>query len=427
MARARTRTKLPLDEWARILGLDPYHFNQIQLPTTIRETVPCDVVWKQHAWQEAAQLAREDIAQAISQAERMLENHLRFHLRPAWTVDERQTLRQPGASEILNIGAVDARGFGRTVKTDWGHFISGGIEAKTVILAGAAVVYSDQDGDGFDETATVTAATTVTDPDEIAVYYPGQSARDEWEIRPLIDPLTHRRHVIISAGTVTIRMPKYALVDEALLEDISPNAVDGEVNANFLATVDVYRHFNDPQQQLTFLWDPRLSFCDCIDGSCPACAHDTQTGCLLAGDFRRGQIHLAPATWNATTEQFDGAQFAIGRSPDGVRLWYYSGYQDRQQDAPNVEMEDELARAVAYLSVKFLQRPLCGCDNVQSYVRLLGQDLAYEIGTDAANTSYQLSDRVLLNPFGTERGAVMAWSIVNQDGVKQPVAHAVRL
>ncbi len=260
MARARTKTYLPLDTWAEIVGLDPRHFNQVTTP--VKPVTSCSVVMKQYDWQEAQAVSRESIAQAIQQAERMVTRVLGYTPLPDWIVDERVRTWQPGIPEVINQGLADARGFPMPAPLRMKHFISGGIEAKTLIEAGASVALTDEDGDAYFETATVTVATTVTDPDEIAVYYPGEAGRDEWEIRPLNDPITRRRSVSIAAGVATIVMATHQLVDADLLAALDPGPVDGAVLSNFLATVDVYHHRNDPQQQITQLWAPTQGLCD---------------------------------------------------------------------------------------------------------------------------------------------------------------------
>ena len=416
MARAQTVTKLPMDRWARILGFDPRHFNQVevsQLP--IHTPASCNTVIAQWSWQSSDKIAREDIAQAIQQAEWDIEDYLNFNLLPTWIVDERRHMTQPGIPYVLNIGARDARGFAQSLGPLSGHFISGGIEAKDLIEASSPVVYTDQDGDGYRETATITAATTVTDPEQIAVYYPGEGARDEWEVRPLDNPRTHRRDVSISAGVVTIVLATEQLVDPDLLDALAVASVDGSDILNFLATVDVYRHYNDPQQQATLLWNPHGGFCGCSDGSCPACQHSTQAACLLASNFENGIVRFSPALFNATTGEFTAQSFAVGRMPDNIRLWYRAGFQDKsdRRVAPLIEMDDQMARAVTFLSIKYITRPFCGCENIVNLTKHLAEDLSINLSTEPKTTSYQLSDRILDIPFGQTRGAIQAWQIVN--------------
>jgi hypothetical protein len=416
MARARTKTLLPLDTWAEIVGLDPRHFNQVT--TAALPNTSCSAVVKQYAWQESGQVAREDIAQAIAHAERQVTRELGYTPVPDWIVDERVRTVQPGIPDVINKGQADARGFAMPAFLAKKHFITGGIEAKTLIEAGADMAYTDEDGDGYLETATVIVATTVTDPAEIAVYYPGENGRDEWEIRPLNDPLTRRRSVTIAGGNATIVMASEQLVDANLLAALNPAAVDGDVASNFNATVDVFRHFNDPQTQVTLMWLPTAQFCDCGTTGCVTCAHTVQTGCFVSRDLRNSIINFSAATWNATTEAFDTAVPTVSRIPENLRAFYYAGFQDLDHaDAPRLEMDPDLARHIAYLSLLHLPRPVCSCDAVKTLFADKRTDLALRVSTQAASQSYQLSPRHLNNPWGTQRAAIEAWSFLHQGDV----------
>jgi hypothetical protein len=413
MARARTKTLLPLDTWAEIVGLDPRHFNQVT--TAAKPNTLCSQVMKQYAWQESGQVGREDVAQAIAQAEQMVTAELGYTPLPDWVVDERVRTSQPGIPNVINIGHSDARGFAMPAFLRRKHFITGGIEAKVVIEAEAAVVYTDEDGDGYAETATITVATTVTDPDEIAVYFPGESARDEWEVRPLNDPLTRRRSVTIAGGNVVIVMAAEQLVDPGLWDALNPVAVDGNNAANFQVEMDVYRHFNDPQQQVTLMWLPTAQFCDCGTTGCVTCAHTVQTGCLVARDQRNSIANFSAATWNATDEAFDTATPTLSRIPENLRVWYYAGLRDQDHAiAPRLEMDPAMARHISYLALLHLPRPVCTCDAVKTLFADKRTDLALRVGTQASSQSYQLSPRHLNNPWGTQRAAIDAWSFFHQ-------------
>lgn len=423
MARATPKTWLPLDTWAEILGLNPLHFNQV-----IDENMPqgsCSRVWKQWAWQEADQIGRFDAALAIAQAESVISEQVGYNLIPDWTVDERVRTTQPGIPEVVNFGGLNVRGFNMTTQVAKGHLVSGGIEAKDLIEAGATVTYLDQDADGYAETARVFVTSDV-DPDEIAVYYPGEDADDGWEIRPLNNPLTNRRRVTdAGGGLISIIFARAQAVDPLIMSALDPGPANGQDDSDFLATVDVYRHYNDPQQQVTLMWAPHGSFCDCGGTTCIVCAHSTQTGCLLASNFRTGGFHYRPGTWSATDEDFDAASFAINRNPDNLRLWYYSGFQAKGKSAPTLEMADDVARIVTYLSLTYLTRRLCNCNNVELLADQMREDLALNLGTPTGTRNFQMNASDLGNPFGTMRGAVMAWRWANQNS--RTIGQAVAL
>jgi hypothetical protein len=212
----------------------------------------------------------------------------------------------------------------------------------------------------------------------------------------------------------TIVIGTHQLVDPDLLNAFAPVAVDGQVVANFLAVVDVYRHFNDPQTQVTLMWAPFVGNCDCGLTSCEMCAHSVQTGCLLAHNYRNGIVRFSPAAWDATTEQFNSRTPTGGRQPDNLRVFYRAGWEDPKPNAiaPKLEMENVLARVVAFLSLRYLARPVCGCDNVKELTRRMSMDLAAEVAQGESSQSFKMSPRQLDNRFGTERGAIEAWDFV---------------
>jgi len=410
MARATTRTLLPLDRFAELLGIDPLHFNQIT--TTKRRTATCASVWKQFAWQESSQVGREDVAEAIQEAENRIAAQIGYKLLPTWEVDERLGAPRPGIAELFMAEPRDLRGFPSSIQTKYGHFIAGGVERKSLIESGVTIVFSDEDLDGWFETATITTAVDydadglpITSGSEVSVYFPNESGAEEWEIRPI-------RSVVITGGTITITMWRHQLVDPALQSVLSPIAVPGDVDTNFVTEVDVYHHYDDPQTQVEMMWSPGVGLCDCGGGTCPTCAHSVQWGCLVAHDYRRGIIRYSPSEWNAVYKEFNSASLSVGRAPDHLRLWYYAGHRDMTRPWPNLQMDRTLERAVAYYSLALLDRPLCGCDNVERAMRKWSEDLALNQGNPTGTVSYQLSPRAIGNPFGMERGALFAWETV---------------
>ncbi len=413
MAIATYKTKLSLDKWAEIIGLDSRHFNQVT--TAAKSVNTCDKVWKQYAWQENDQVSREDVALAIQTAESHIENHLGFRLLPSWEKEEEVKVPQPGDRTLFNVYALSPRGFPLHVPTNWKHFISGGMEKKVLIEDEVAVAYADDDADGYDETATVTVATTVTNPQEICLFHPGHDGADEYEVRPF-------RSISISGGTCTIKLWRHQLVYPSLLEALEPEAVDGEDDSLFSVDIDVYRRYNDPSQQVQLIWSPRPDVDECAD-SCMSCENSYQYGCLNAKDNRLGLVHFRPGTWNALTEKFDSAELSVCRSPDKLKMWYFSGYQDKRRPYPYLQMDPDLERAVAYYSITLLDRPICGCNNLEKVVQKWNEDLSLQISTTDSSSNFKMSDDLLNNPLGTQRGAIFAWNVVKRMGIGKAVRY----
>jgi hypothetical protein len=409
MGRASTRTLLPLDTFARILGMNPLHFNGVELPNSGIKV--CGTPMMQYSWQNADSISREELSEAIAQAESVLSQYLGFKLLPTFEVDERHGWPRAIMPEMWLSSTGNIRGQGSALKADWGHVVAAGVQKRDVIVTNQAIVWSDNDGDTYKETATVTVATSVTDPNEIAVVVPGQSGDPTWEIRPL--------KVAISGGTATITFRREMAVNPALQERLDARSVDGSDDANFLLNVDVYRVWHDPSQQVHFLWESSgPSLCGCGTSSCTTCFLTGQFGCSVVKDYRLGMMSAAPALWNANTQLFEGSGLAVSRAPDQIRLWYRAGFRDKSAVRPMVDMDSRWARAVTYLAASMLDRQLCSCSVAQT--EHWRTDLAFA-SPEGAGT-FNVGRALLDNPIGTTRGAVSAWRLIRTEALGEAAA-----
>lgn len=406
----RTPTLLSIARWGEILGISPISLQQVDVASQYTSASLCGQPTLQYAWQDNARTGREDIARAISTAESMLKNELGYAVLPEWVSQEFNPADQDWRPEIYPWNTQALRGFDRTVTLQEGMFIGGGQRAVAVISAAAAIVYTDLDNDGYDETATVTAATTVTDVNQIAVFFQaadtplGTAADDDWEIRPI--------SVSITGGVATIRFRRELAVKAALVTPLEPVAVDGTDNANFVTAVDVYQRYTDPTTSVRFEWLPTTGITGCGSGTCYACSYTVQTGCLISRDDRLSIVAMHPGTYA------DGAWTSTGwsacRAPDRIIAWYRAGYRDQGRARPYYDMDRRFEEAVTWLSVSLLERPVCGCNNVASLFESYRYDLAQNLSNEAGGMSWQVSPGDLDNPFGTRRGAVMAWKMIDR-------------
>lgn len=403
MGRASTPTLLPLDSYARIMGIDPRHFNGIVTPVWPANR-SCAAIWYQYAWQNVDAVSREDLAEAIQQAEADIAKELGFFVAPSWVEEERQrwTFTHPQEYRFdSNIGLVP-RGLRKTVRTVWAKIFSGGIRATADIAVPTAVPiswdWSDEDGDGEDDTLTIGGTPggeidfgDVTDPCEVAVYFAGHAADECYRIRPIT--------VDIAAGTIVIS--RWLLVNPILWEG-QQGEIDGLVPGNFVDEVDIYRLYNDPSEQVRFEWEP-LPTENCDD----VCGYWYQLGCLGVRDHRRGLVVPYPGRYSEA--EWTGVDFLLSREPDRVRLWYRSG-----EPLEDCEMIRFWQRAVAYYATALLQRKICGCEALERQVAHWAEppSLEYELWPDRATS----------NPFGPQRGAMFAWDKVQQNLIGRGIA-----
>lgn len=406
MARSDFVTWLPLDRWAEIIGLNPLHFNQLDSSILFPNNT-CGDGWFQHSWQHSDRVGRDDIAMAIQQAEQEISREVGFNLLPDWVMEERLQYPKPANPSAYNLWASNPRGMFQSVETPRGYVISGGMKTKSLIEAGSVIVRSDSDGDGYAETCTVIVPITITDTNEVRAYYAAKDGEDSWEIRPIA--------VAISGGFATITFKSWQIVDSERQEYINPQPLDATDPVSYETTIDVYRVWNDPSTQAQFIWENSpIEFCGCGTAGCTACQLGTQAGCFHLRDARLGITVPAPASWDVTTLSFVPQGWAGCRAPDQVRLWYYSGYKDTHRKRPLVEMSNYWEYAVAYFAASKLDRPTCGCSNVQQFIDKWRTDAAYS----ERDGGYTMTAELLSNKLGTSMGALYAYKRVHQNGVR---------
>lgn len=393
MARANTRTLLSLDRFAQIIGLHPLHLNQVVVGDLAPATT-CDQPVVQYSWQDADRVGREEIAQAIADSEQRVKEELGFSVMPDWEVNEPLDLLKGHSPESVAYGMRDSRGYWIGYRPKYGYIIGGGVEDKILIQAALPIVYSDADGDGYFETATMVVATTITDVEQIAVYYPGQGGSDLWEVRPI--------NVSIAGGIATITCRREQLVLPDVMEVFNPRGVDGLDNTQFLTTVDVYRHYHTPSTQVQFVYEEPDSV-----------GFSVQTGFMLVRDSRLGIVTLQPGTWDGTST-FTSDCFTYCHRPDRANLWYYAG---DKYGAYNRRMDPKWERVIAYLALAALDRPICSCQGLEAFVSYWREDLALYARSQSSSRSFTVTRKVLDNPLGTTRAAQYAWSFIRKERV----------
>src|SRR5512139_1242532 len=382
MGRADTWTLLCIDDWARYMAVHPDAWNQA-INCLGPYAGACDKVWLQNGWLDQTNgriTGREDVAIAIATAEEMIAHALGFLPAPTWIVAEEHEWPRP---------ARGAQWQYPPIQLDWGHIIDGGQRALTLIDDAVAVVYSDEDGDGTDDTATITIAVGLmtaagASAEEVAVFWETETD-DTWQIRCLNVSED-------AAGNVTItgRRSMFADPDGWLVAD----DIDLCVDANFVTHVDVYRRWNYPLYQAQLIWKGGGDSCT------PApCAEICQSACITIEDARRGMVRAIPSTY--TNGAWAKAAFSQGRLPDAVRFWYHSGMLLQS----NGKIKPMLAEAIVRLANTYMVDQPCGCAaTMQRWTRdREEQDI----------NSYDA--QLCMSAFGsTMKGALFAWSVIKR-------------
>jgi len=395
MARADTLTLIPLDRVAYHLQLDPWHFNGVT-SNYRRNAFACDDTWYQHDWQASGKLSRESIATAMRQAEDIVARYLKWYPLPVWL---EETVELPKYYKTERINYYNAIGGSKSVTTSYG-FVQDVGRKTSALVDTVATVFSDEDGDGLDETVTITVVTTVTDEDELHVYYPGKSGEDSWEIRP-VDSIT------IAGGTATIVFKKYLIPLWTEVEQVPQDGdahiiISGDNNANFLQTVDVYRVYASPSEHITFTYDPSLGDCTTVP-----CAESTATGCLFVKNSRLGILAYTRADWDEDTEQYTRKYF--NSPPVKGTIYYRAGARDLRSSFPNRQMDQSLERLIVFYGLSLLDTELCGCANTRNIWNYMTEDLTRV--TDEGSHIVNWEDT--RNSLGvTTRASLLLWKYI---------------
>lgn len=409
-------TLLSLGRYAKIMGINPAHFMRSVAPNLSPALFPstsCAAIWPRYPWQNLDMSSHEELAYSIKNAEEDIAKAIHYYPAPAWIAEDNVEYTKDSDPTLYGVG-INVRGSYKSVQTSFGYVSEMGRRATTLIgtptvLAGT-LAYSDEDLDGFYETATIQIATTVTNTKEIHIYFAGTLADPDWEIRPL-------NKVTISAGTLTIKLSSLFLIDPDLLSDYpSENgfvALDVSTIANFVTSLDVYREYCDAtQNSAEFCWDQyRCSLCGGV--GCPVCVGHVEYGCSTIRFPKIGAVVPLPASYNSTTGEWELSTNINYPEPNTVKLWYRAGEQSKEyrRNQTLEPLSDWWAQTIAWLATSRLERPLCECENVSKLYDYLRRDEALSAPGEG---SYMISITTLDNPFGTRKGEILCWNRISK-------------
>jgi len=436
-------TLLSLPRYARIMGINPVHFQGAYADNVWGITDNCLDLWTSRSWQESDTVSRYDLALAIRSAEDDIAKYLGYYPAPKWTSAEMHRYPKYHRPDSMSGGGwqFDTTPYQKSVFSKMKKPFVGGRRATTLIdtptVAAVELVYSDEDGDSFYETATITVTTTVTDERELKVYHAGKLGNPDWEIR---DP----RSVTLAGGVATFVFDSWLFVDPNEQGSYPTHAeFDGIYIgdlSNFVTSVDVYREYTDDTSvSAQFFWEPTgSSICaNCsltINGStllpsgssasstsCPVCGFTAQNACMIVRDIDSGIVVPHPSTYDTDQGLWIIQSYAVARDPDIVKLWYRSGdvSDDFLAGYTTDPLSDFYAMAIAWMATARLERPPCSCGNLLTVMNGLRER------PTSAELRESLDFAVLGNPFGTLRGELMAWARLSKSGSKTFSAYAI--
>ena len=140
-------------------------------------------------------------------------------------------------------------------------------------------------------------------------------------------------------------------------------------------------------------------------------------------DPEAGLVNVYPATYDSTLGSWVKADWAVGREPDRVNIWYKSGLQENLavEGAQCDELSYDMAYLIAILSASRIEYFFGANNNVQSFVSKLQQDLALSSG----DVSHFLPVELARNPFGTKYGEIEVYKALAT--LRERVYHAASM
>lgn len=344
IAEQLERSCLTLARYAKLVGYSECAMLGVNKPTDAHGDCE-NPIW--------SEFQRDTLLRYLAEAQADMESILGYPLCPTYFENEEHSFAFP-------------------LHTRWTKVLAVGVRAETTIDAGATVDYTD-------EPAQVgPLATSVTDTDEIKIFYPN-SAR---EIEPL--------RVTVDGGEVTIWIPRCRLVAPDAF-DTPEGGLDWDDDSNFLETVDVKRVYTDSSVNAALVFSHRDSVLPCAQCGCLTCSEATQSGCVYVRNANTGALDVLPASftnevWTANCRGCHAAQ------PSKVRVNYVAGLTGHDLT---------LESAVIRLAHTKMPYSPCGCDPLQS---------AWTRDNHIPDVLTRERENC---PFGLADGAYAAWSVAN--------------
>lgn len=334
---------ISLARYCEILGIDECGFWGVYYTG---QPTSCRSIWVKYE--------RDMIRRQLLEAQEEIEQITRYPLTACWIQNEKHPYKFP-------------------MLTRWVKVIQAGIPAISYIDDDAVVDHST------DPAIVGPIATTITDPDEVKVYFAASLTNDMVEITP--------SRIVLTGGLLTIYIPRCRLVLPNLWNN-TRQGIDYDDLTNFCDVVDVIRLYNDDSTNANLIW-PHVSTAAGACG-CPTCSEYNHDGCILIHDGNIGKIGVLPAaysdgTWTRSLSSCVG-------TPDYVELNYQAGMVPTSKQA-----EDAVIRLA---HAKMPEEP-CACEVV-----------TYHWSRDRNVPGILTRERINC-PFGLSDGAWTAWRFAN--------------
>lgn len=373
-------TSTCLDTFAKYMSIHPLAFNSITVNNCIETTIAC-TAWMQYTWQNSSFISREMLSQYIRQSELEIAAYLGTFVKPSWVVSEAHEIPQPYHPNMFppNIDSL-------IFKTDWESVNRFGQRRQT-LLGTSTIVYSDNDLDGYDETALFDIIVTEipTNLSDIYITYPEHNGSLQYKICPV-----EIVNIDTDTNTITFKGNSWNFVKESNITASFLNLkyLDGCTNI-FQETVEIWYEDIDPcLPQIELVWTG--------DDVCARynCTEYTQPACAVVLDKCNGYFSIIPQKLDEDNCVVTSTEcLAIPSQPAFIRAYYQAGVQNNMQ----------IEQAVIKLTASKLPQSLCTCGCILPEIQRLQIETSVS-SQGGLRFSFPYEDSK--NPFGTTIGAI---------------------
>lgn len=406
---------LSVEEFRENIQYQPYHF--WGLSGQLAPTSNCNTLVPEYSYQMADIVGRRSVQESIQKAEENLKPWLGYYPAPRY-VEENIAFPKFPKADISRLGyaGIDDRWISVNVENKYVQAV--GVEAISMILENQAVVYSDMNGDGLNDTFTVTVPlpTGITDYSQVCLYFSsterftGSGYEERWRVRPL--------RYRVSGLNLIMTGPSWLLVKPVKYETMTMPSIDASLAANFATTLDVCsRQPSQEGQTLSngaavLIWEsppyPQINYNVVFPGSDPAGLAWSLARATIK-DPVNGVVGIGEALYNTTTGAWESVPWYSSiykfRPPDRVILRYLAGYPTDSMG----RMAHDMATCVTRLAAAELPNRICACDAANKELYQWQFDTSRSSGPE---TYGYISREDLNNPFGPRRGQLYAWKFI---------------
>lgn len=409
MAFATTKTLLSLDRFAKILGINPVHFSGASGNEVWPVKAYCGSIWPQFTWQVPENIvSREEVAQSIFDAENDIKRALGYS--PALTWEGPETINLISFwndRAAYHTWQYTQEQMPRLHKLRWGNVYSTGQQTEITNYGSLRnLTFLDVDGDGYNEVARIANPDTLNKPNlrEWRFFMPDVNDANQIIGDPVELFSARLRNV---SGTYYIEFDAWTLFRKQLLT--MPPIMSGfqsvpiEQQANYVSAIYAVKDTGNTLPAVKVRWADSGT---CGNNTCPACTSQTQDGCLSIADKHLGMVW--PQLGSCINNVWQFYDCAACSNPVDMTVWYRAGLTSKafEDGLTNDPLDDYWAQTIAYMAAARLDKPVCGCTNVQSIVSELQRDVTKP---DSNGRTTAIDFDTLRNPFGTRVGEIKAW------------------